>query len=143
MRDLLLAANRRYLEFISAIDDASAGVRYLNKVAKTIVENERSYRGFNFFDDEDVKLFEIIARGEFNIGGFQDKSLRQFLHDQTCERLSRILKRLRMHGMIKRIRSTYEYYLTRLGRRILAAGIRLREFVLIPALASPLAAENA
>ncbi len=143
LRDLLLAANRRYLEFISSIDDTSAGVRHLNKISKTVVEKERSYRGFNFFDDDDAKLFEIIARGEFNISGFQNKNLRRFLQDKTCEQVSRILKRLRMHGLIKQIRSTYKYYLTKLGRRVLAAGIKLRELMLIPALASPLATENA
>ena len=74
------AANRRYLEFISALDDSSAGIRHLHKISKTVAENERSYRGFNFFDDDDQSLFEILTRGEFNISGMRNADLRRFLN---------------------------------------------------------------
>ena len=56
LRELLFAANRRYIEFISAIDDPSAGIKKLDKISKTIIESERSYKGFNLFDDEDQFL---------------------------------------------------------------------------------------
>ncbi|NWG14686.1 MAG: MarR family transcriptional regulator, partial [Acidobacteria bacterium] len=56
LRLSLAAANRRYLEFISALDDSSAGVRHLYKVTKTIIDNDRSYRSFNFFDEDDQTL---------------------------------------------------------------------------------------
>ncbi len=42
LRDLLLAANHRYLQFISAIDDMTAGVKKVNKLSNRIVKNERS-----------------------------------------------------------------------------------------------------
>ncbi len=136
LRPLLQAANGRYLEFISAIDDPSAGVRALDKVSKTITENERSYRGFNFFDQDDVKLFLIIARGEFNISGFQNKSLRRHLTNKNCGQVSRILKRLRKHALIKKIHSTYKYYLTKLGRQVVQAGLTFKHLVLTPQLAA-------
>ncbi|HEX9782520.1 MAG TPA: hypothetical protein VGA56_07275 [Opitutaceae bacterium] len=36
---------------------------------------------------------------------------------------------------MKKVRGTYKYYLTRLGRRVIAAALRLREETVIPALA--------
>jgi len=134
LRELLAAANRRYLEFISAIDDPSAGIRYLNKICKTVIDNDRRFRGFNFFDEEDQTLFETIARGEFNIAGFQNKHLRRHLTDKTGAQISRLLKRLRLHGLIKKIRNTYKYYLTRVGRHVLSAGLKLKEMFLVPEL---------
>ena len=83
LRELLLAANRRYLEFISAIEDDKAGTDKLNKISQPAEENDRNYRGFNFFDPQDEKLFESLARGEFNISGFQNKDLRQRLRDRN------------------------------------------------------------
>src|SRR5271165_851482 len=59
LRDLLLAANRRYLEFISAIEDDRAGTDKLNKISQPAEANDRSYRGFNFFDPQDEELFPI------------------------------------------------------------------------------------
>ncbi len=40
-----------------------------------------------------------------------------------------------MHRLVKHVRGTYRYYLTRLGRRVVAAAFRLREDSIIPALA--------
>ena len=73
LRELLLAANRRYLEFLSAMEDNTAGTNKLNKISRKAEDAGRSYRGFNFFDDEDQELFQSLARGEFNISGFQSK----------------------------------------------------------------------
>jgi len=62
---LLAAANHRYLEFISTFDDISSGIKVLKKISKTVVENSRPYRGFNLFTDDDQKIFESLASGEF------------------------------------------------------------------------------
>src|SRR5450432_2575386 len=70
------AANRRYLEFLSAIDDPSNGIDKLNRIMRTVHEEARSYRGFNFFDQDDEALFLALARGEFTISGVQNKALR-------------------------------------------------------------------
>src|SRR6516225_2430378 len=103
LRELLLAANHRYLELLSALDDNTAGTDKLKKISCKAKDARRSYRGFNFFDDEDQKLFESLARGEFNISGFQSKNLRRRLQDKTSGQISRLLKRLRLHGLIKKI----------------------------------------
>jgi len=83
LRKLLVAANRRYLEFLSALEDDSNGSNKLNKVSRAVEENGRSYRGFNFFDDNDQELFQSLIRGEFNISGFQSKNLPHRLQGQT------------------------------------------------------------
>src|SRR2546426_9225587 len=35
LRQVLAAANNRYLEFISTLDDPSAGIKHLNKLSRT------------------------------------------------------------------------------------------------------------
>jgi hypothetical protein len=52
LRELLSAANRRHLEFLSAIDDPSNGIHKLNRITAPVHEDARSYRGFNFFDNQ-------------------------------------------------------------------------------------------
>ena len=136
LRELLSAANQRYLQFISAIDDMTAGVKELNKLSNRIVKNERPYKGFNFFSDDDQKLFEIIFRGEFNISGFQNKNIRQFLDNKNSGQISRLLKRLHVHGLIKKIGHTYKYYLSRFGQQVISMGLKLKELVVIPGLAA-------
>ena len=46
--------------------------------------------------------------------------------------ISRILKRLHVHGLIKKVGTTYKYYLTRFGREVIAMALKLKEMVVIP-----------
>ena len=89
---------------------------------------------YNFFRHEDQTLFETILRGEFNISGLRNKNLR-FLLGKTTAQISYALKRLRLHGLIKKIGRTYKYYLTDFGRRVAVTGLKLKELFVIPSLA--------
>ncbi|MGV1080884.1 MAG: MarR family transcriptional regulator, partial [Candidatus Nanopelagicales bacterium] len=139
LREILEAANRRYLEFLSAIEDPRNGRDKLDKLSQSVLNEGRSYPGFNLFDADDEALFSTIARGEFNIGGMQNKTLRRFLPDKTSGQMSRLLKRLRVHGLIKKVGHTYKYYLTRFGKTVITTGLKLRELVIIPQLATAMA----
>jgi hypothetical protein len=134
LRELLLAANRRYLEFISTIEDDKVGSDKLNKISQPVEEKDRSYRGFNFFDPEDEDLFEALGSGEFNISGFQNKDLRRLVKGKNTGQVSRLMKRLRIHGMTKKIGRTYKYYLTGLGKQVIALGLKLKNLYVIPEL---------
>jgi hypothetical protein len=136
LRELLLAANRRYLEFISTLEDDRAGADKLNKISRSIEENDRSYRGFNFFDPEDEELFESLGSGEFNISGFQNKDLRRLVKGKNTGQISRLMKRLRIHSLAKRIGRTYKYYLTSLGKQVIALGLKLKNLYVIPELSA-------
>jgi len=125
------------LEFISAVEDCTAGIQNLEKISKPVDDGERTYRGFRFFDEEDQKLFEALARGEFNIHGFKNCLLRAVLLGKSGPQISRIIKRLHMHGLIKRVRGTYRYYLTLLGKKVVTTALKLRTLVVIPSLAEP------
>jgi hypothetical protein len=132
---LLKAANRRYLEFISTFDDPSQGIKNLDKVSCTVNLDDRNYKGFNFFNEDDQKIFMILSRGEFNIYGFQNKSLSRFFQDKSSSTITRILKRLLTHGLIKKVNGTYKYYLTKLGKSVITTGLVVKNMVIIPALA--------
>jgi hypothetical protein len=123
-----------YLEFLSAIEDDSAGADKLNKISRAVEENGRSYRGFNFFSDDDQEWFESLLRGEFNMSGFPSRNLRPRLQGITSGQISRLLKRLRIHGLIKKIGKTYKYYLTSFGRQVITLGLKLKQLHIIPQL---------
>ena len=136
LRDLLRASNWRYLEFVSALEDPRAETKNLDKISRPTRQGDRTYRGFNLFHGDDRLLFEAIASGQFNISGFTNRSLRNLLPDKTGTQISRMLKRLRTHGLIKKIGRTYKYYLTRLGRQVVMTALKLRRLVIIPSLAT-------
>jgi len=135
LEKLLVASNRRYLEFISAFDDHSSGRSNLKRVSQPVQKHNRKYRGFNFFDSDDLKLLLIIARGEFNISGFKNKDIRKYLLQKNTGQVSRLIKRLRMHGLIRKAQNVYKYYLTKLGKKVIATALKIRELMIVPKLA--------
>ncbi|MBN2430301.1 MAG: MarR family transcriptional regulator, partial [Acidobacteria bacterium] len=73
--------------------------------------------------------------GQYLISGFRCRDLRSCFPDRSPGWLSRSLKRLRVHGIIRRVGRTYKYYLTAWGKRIIATGLSLKELFLVPRLA--------
>ena len=135
LREILLGCNRRYLEFLSAIEDTSNGQRDLTRLSEPQREGDRTIKGLNFFRRAEQRLLRALQRPEFNIHGMRRADLRAFVSELSPSRLSRQLHRLRTLGLLKRVTRSYRYYLTRLGRAAIAAACSLTQFQIIPALA--------
>jgi hypothetical protein len=135
LRELLADATQRYLKFLSDIETPEVGVQRLNQLTQTQVVDQRRYRGFNLLAEEDASVFRLLLHGEFAISGFTNKALRQLWPGQTSGQVSRLLKRLRVHKLIKKTAQRYKYYLTDFGREVAAMVLKLRELHVIPALA--------
>jgi len=68
------------------------------------------------------------------ISGFKNTDLRQYLAGKNTGQVSALIRRLRKHGIIKKTRHCYKYYLTTFGRLITTTALKLREMALIPML---------
>ena len=134
LREILFGCNRRYLEHLSALDDFSAGVRALDRLTKPRRVEDRPVKGINFFDPTDHALLEALQNPRVNIAGIRRADLLGLLDQISPARLSRQLRRLRDLGVIKRVRGTYRYYLTRIGRAATAALCRVTQAIIVPAL---------
>jgi len=133
LRGLLLAANCRYLDFVATIDDPTNAIRDLDKISRPVRKNGRSLRGFNLFCDIDVDLFRAVVEGGYNVSGFRNRDIQVRL-GLNGRQVTALFKRLREHGLVKKIGGTFKYYLTALGRRVTATGLKLREMAVIPLL---------
>jgi hypothetical protein len=139
---VLAEVNRRYLDFLSELDDPSAGARHLDELGRPTSSHGRSYRGLNLFAAVDLQLLRVIGRAEFMATGLRNRYLRELL-GWSSGQASRWLKNLRLHRLIRKAPHGYKYYLTDLGRRGVAAALLIREFTLIPCLAGvPAAGPN-
>ncbi len=133
LKDNLSSSNKRYLEFISAFNNNEIGRKRLFRISSSKTENSRNYKGFNFFESNDLHLLLSILKGQFNISGFQNKDLQKLLGLNSGQ-VSRLLKRLRVHGLIKKVGNTYKYYVNKLGKETIIMAEKLKEIVIVPAL---------
>lgn len=132
---LFTRACLRYLEAISAFNDPTDGLKKLDKAVETVVDNGRKYKGFNFFSKEDKDILLAVANPKFNIDGMRNKHLRRLLPGKDQRQISRLLKRLRVHGLIDKVRGTFKYRLTELGKLVITAGFKFINMSLIQELA--------
>ena len=131
---ILRNACNRYLEFISSFDDPTDGLKKLDRVTETVTDNDKNYKGFNFFSKDDEKILLAVADGKFTLKGITNKALRSLLPEKKSWQISNILKRLRLHGLVKKVGKTYKYYLTSLGKQVIVAGLSFKNMSLVPAL---------
>jgi hypothetical protein len=132
---LFMRACMRYLEAISAFDDPTDGLKKLDKAVENVTDNNRNYKGFNFFSEADKTILLAVADPKFNIDGMRNKSLRTMLPDMSSAQVSRLFKRLRVHDLLEKVRGTLKYRLTNLGKNVITAGFKFINMVFVPDLA--------
>lgn len=135
LRGILLGCNRRYLEYLSALDDFSSGMRNLDRLTTTKVVDGQKIKGFNFFDATQQALLRALQRAEFNLRSIRRADLIPFLPDVSMSSITRQIWRLRKFGLIRKVAHSYRYTLTKLGRSAIAAACRITQQSIVPALA--------
>jgi len=125
-------ANDNYLEALATVDDSTPLHQLLDRVARPVTSHSRRVRALRIGDPTDLALLTAITRGEFATAGFRNRDLRPILHPskrplsavaarRLSARVSRQLRLLRAHGVIKKIPKTHRYQLTTRGRLLAAA----------------------
>ncbi|MEI9897169.1 MAG: hypothetical protein WDN28_25725 [Chthoniobacter sp.] len=103
--------------------------------ASSGIKSNASWRGFNFFAARDHHVLVTLLHGEGLLSGGTNRRFRAALGAAYCSGpVSRILRRRREHALLYRVKGTFKYYLTALGRRAVIAALKLRKHVILPTL---------
>jgi hypothetical protein len=137
LQETLQAVNLRYLKFLSDLDLPLLGVKKLHQLTQTQTKHNHRYKGFNLLSEEDSSLLRLLLAGDFMLHGLTNKLLRSKLGNQSSAQVSHLLKRLRVHGLLKKVNRSFRYYLTDFGRQVAALLLTLQQAVIIPALNRP------
>ena len=136
---IMNACNRRYLEFLGAVDDPTNGIRAVEKISARVREGDRTWRGFNVFDADDLAVVRAVGQAHLLGFGFRNRHVRQYLPHKNSSQIARAIKRLRTHGIVKKVAGAFRYYLTAFGKTVVAAALKLKEMFLVPSLRGHLA----
>lgn len=126
------AANERYLDALSVVDDQTPLSQLFDPVAKPTTWHGRRVRALRIGDPHDVALLQAISRGEFATNGFRNRDLRALLEPSSLRanpqtqrrasaRVTRKLRLLRAHHIIQKVPRTHRYRLTTRGQLLTAA----------------------
>lgn len=124
------AANERYLAALEPVDQTTPLGELAQQVTRSVTWKGRSVRGLRPLSTEDARLLKTVCRGEFTINGFRNRDLRAILFSDEVSKqeqkrqsgkVTRQLRMLRAHGLIKKQGSSHRYVLTDRGRTIITA----------------------
>ena len=117
---------KRYLEALPEIDTNTVALKEIKNISKGTIKKERKYSGFNILNEETLKLFTAISRGEYLISGFNNKNIRTEIFEnanssKNINKTTRLFEKLKAHGIIKKVYKKNKYYLTENGRKIISS----------------------
>jgi hypothetical protein len=123
------ACNERYLAALAKTSDEQPLEEALD-VCRPVRWEGRQVRGLNPFG-ADADLLRELGRGDYNINGFRNRDLQSRLYKNAPKddaekrrrsgQITRRLRMLRAHGLIKKVPKTHRYQLTDKGRTLVVA----------------------
>ena len=124
--------NERYAEAVCSLNVNETLLEVVGDCSNRIVKEGKRYRGLNLWNLEDCKMLQYLAKGELAISGFRNKDLREYLYPAETRtedkkelkrlsgKISRKIKLLRIHGLIRKMPRENRYCLTAKGQKIAA-----------------------
>lgn len=79
------AANARYLDALSAVDDSTPLATLLDLVAGPTTHKGKRVRALRTGDPNDVALLAAVSRGEFTTAGFRNRDIRALLRPDAAD----------------------------------------------------------
>lgn len=138
--------NKRYAEHISAADTGERFGELLDKACRKASLQGRNGKSVNVRalrpgDPLDRRLLEFLKKGDWDLNGFANRDLDMFLNDgrgakdadekkRRSARASRLIRLLRAHGLVRKVKDRNRYMVTEYGHK-LSTAIALAENVSI------------
>jgi hypothetical protein len=132
--------NQRYLEALASLHTEEPLRQLVGSVCRPGRWKGKRVRALRPWSADDEKLLAVISRGEFMIRGFRNRDLAPLLYSagrrsvadtrRVSGQVTRKLRLLRAHGIIRKIAGTHRYTLTKKGRAITTAIIECQNLSL-------------
>ena len=125
------AANERYLDALASADTSTPLAKLVEQICRPTTWKGKRVRALRPLAEGDSLLLKAVSRGEFKVNGVRNRHLQAVLYSQppsstqdhrrrsAC--VSRQLRLLRAHGLIRRLGRSHRYVLTAMGQEIIAA----------------------
>jgi len=132
-----IGSNRRYLDALAAAPLKGEGVAALDTLCRPRTNKGRTHARFNPLSHKDLALFRAVLAGQHNVNGFRNRHITAQLYPRRaagpreahrrCERTSRLIVKLRGHGLVAKVPRSRLYRVTPYGQRVMSAAIAVHD----------------
>lgn len=131
------AANDRYLDGLAAVEEKTPLGELAARVCRPVTWHGRRARALNPLAEADAALLAAVSHGEFALNGFRNRDLRRLRYGtgpagpaevkRQSAAVTRQVRLLRAHGLIKKVAHTHRYVLTDQGRQVITTLLAARQ----------------
>jgi len=129
-------ANHRYLDALAHVSLKGEAVAEFDGLCQSRTKDGRHYAKFNPVSQADTTLFAAVLAGEHTINGLRNHDQCARLYDSVasslqetkhrCVRVSRLIAKLRGHGLVAKVKDIRLYRVTARGYRLMSAALAFR-----------------
>jgi hypothetical protein len=127
-------SNGRFIQALDSFRPKRTAIPQLDRICEGHTVSGRRVPGINPVSAKSCELFLAVFRGQHLLNGFRNKDIVAALYPkssgaQACrhrERVSRLLSRLRGHGLIGKVPHSRLYRIKERGHQVVTAAIRFR-----------------
>jgi hypothetical protein len=130
-------SNDSYLDALAEVEDDAPTADIFDAVSRPSKYKGRRVRVLRIGDAHDLALLAAISRGEYATSGLRNRDLCTLLYPSSRKlldlevrrlsgRVSRLLRMLRAHGILRKLPKSHRYRVTRRGQLLTAALFAVR-----------------
>lgn len=125
------ACNQRFVDAMTDIVPVKSVQQEIASVCSGKTIKGKRVPGFNVWSPGVLRIMEAVSDGRYLIGGFRNKDIGKVIFPdmkdakKRSSKTSRTLRKLRQHGLIKKVPRSRRYHVTSKGRRIMGVLIEL------------------
>jgi hypothetical protein len=130
-------ANQRYIDAIATVAAPITLASVTTQLCDPATLNKQRFRGLNPLQTPDATLLEAVSKAEFLLHGLRNRDLQAVFYPQPTNdpkekrrrsaAISRKIRMLRAHGLLKKLPNTHRYIVSDKGRRVATALIAIRQ----------------
>ena len=134
---VMAQANHRYLEALAHVQPKGEAVAELDSLCRPVQKGGKRVARFNPVAEADCQLFAAVLAGEHALNGFRNKDLQAYLYETAANtpgerrrrsgRVSRLIAKLRGHGLVVKVKDSRLYRVSVRGYRIMSAALYYRQ----------------
>ena len=130
------AANGRLLTALARVPLTGGATVELDALCQPVMAADRHVAAFNPIHPDTAALLGAVLSGDFTVNGFRNRHLQGKLYPAAAtdvadakrrtHRTSRLIAKLRGHGLITRVKNSCLYRLTACGLKAMWPAVRFR-----------------
>lgn len=130
-------ANDRYLQTLASVAETTPLQTTVEPLCRPVQWHGQRVRALNPLGTDDAALLAAVHDGALLLNGFRNRDLRERLYGdapgaaqerrQQAARITRQIRLLRAHGLVKKVSNTHRYQVTAAGRAAITAILAARQ----------------